>query len=447
MKVSAFISRAIPYSILLITVSSVNAWTSIHLGNTFFWWLLYAFILYLFYKGQKIFGRHFTEKAWPISLFIGVVVISFGYGCVMAEYYWDWKLLIGNLLVFLLPLAVYPFGSPIILARTFRVWFRYAPLFFPVFLLVLHSEAYGRYLVPISIILLFFAKLPLKWKFIGIGTLVFILVSSIDARSNVIKIIIPFVIGLLYYFKNWWTSKVRRKLFYAITLVLLGSPFVFFSLAASNTFNVFNMSDYLAKWSNVSVMETGEGESISLLDDTRTQIYQEEISSSINNNYWLFGRSMARGYDSESFGSGYQEENVETNRLERFSSEVSILNIFNYFGLIGVFSYFLIFVVASYNAVFKSNSIYMSMIGVYVAFRWMYAWVEDFNLFDLNYLFLWIMIGMCFSRPFKAMNDIQFNNWIQSLFSTSKRRINPGYSQSMAGLKVQEEAIMGHKLV
>ena len=72
----------------------------------------------------------------------------------------------------------------------------------------------------------------------------------------------------------------------------------------------------------------------------------------------------------------------------------------NYFGLVGVIVYALIFIVSSYRAIAKSNNIYMPLLGIYVSFRWTFAFIEDFTKFDLNYMLLWVMIGMCFSERY-----------------------------------------------
>ena len=116
---------------------------------------------------------------------------------------------------------------------------------------------------------------------------------------------------------------------------------------------------------------------------------------------------MARGYESEWFGRGVDAD-LNLNRNERGSSEVSLLNVFNYFGLVGVFVYMLIFIIGSYKAIFKSNNSFMPLLGLFVAFRWDVAFIEDFTNFSLNYLFLWIMIGMCFSQKFRGMSENEF---------------------------------------
>ena len=43
------------------------------------------------------------------------------------------------------------------------------------------------------------------------------------------------------------------------------------------------------------------------------------------------------------------------------------------------------------------------------------AWIEDFSRFDLNYLFLWIFIGMCYSPVFRNMSNNDFRNWLYNI--------------------------------
>ena len=190
-------------------------------------------------------------------------------------------------------------------------------------------------------------------------------------------------------------------------------PFILFTLAAVGTFNVFKINEYLTTKTILEAKSANGSEGTERLDaDTRTFLYEETVKSAINNDYVFIGHSLARGYESNTFG--FQDF---YGRGERYASEVSILNIFTYMGIVGVFLYFSIFLSATYKALYKSQNIYIKMLGIYLSFRWVYAWVEDFNRFDLNYLFLWITIAMCLSPQFRYMNNKEFEQWIRSLLS------------------------------
>ena len=73
----------------------------------------------------------------------------------------------------------------------------------------------------------------------------------------------------------------------------------------------------------------------------------EVIESAIKNDYVLFGRTPANGYDSIYFGE-HLKYDLGTNKMQRFSSEVSIINIFTWNGLIGTLLYFLVFFISSF---------------------------------------------------------------------------------------------------
>ena len=54
--------------------------------------------------------------------------------------------------------------------------------------------------------------------------------------------------------------------------------------------------------------------------------------------------------------------------------------------------------------------------GIYVAFRWFYSWVEDINNFSLNYFMLLLMIGLCFSHSFRIMSNYEVAIWARGIF-------------------------------
>lgn len=58
----------------------------------------------------------------------------------------------------------------------------------------------------------------------------------------------------------------------------------------------------------------------------------------------------------------------------------------------------------------------MKLIGLYIAFRWLFSWIEDVNNFSLNYFMLWIMMGMCYSYSFRDMTNKEVVFWIRGIF-------------------------------
>jgi hypothetical protein len=229
-----------------------------------------------------------------------------------------------------------------------------------------------------------------------------VLVADLGARSNVIKFCLPFFILLIYGFRE----KMPAKLLETVRISLFVMPLLFLILGVSGIFNVFNTNEYIkGEVTSVGVDSDGNMVEQNIIVDTRTFIYVEVLESAINNNYWLLGRTPARGNDSDTFGVLAAEI---TGRYERLENEIGVANVFTWTGLVGVILYFLIFYRASFLAI--------KMLGVYVAFRWLYSWVEDVNNFSLNYFMLMMMLGICYSYSFRNMTDKEITIWARGIF-------------------------------
>lgn len=409
----------ISFFILLISFKSSNQWSTLPIGNELFWWVIQFFFIYLLYKNKNVWSSPIIEKnLLSIKLYLLWNIMNIIRGVFTAENYWEWKFLISTSFFLLLPLIVYLVNSYKITFILISTWFKYGLILFILIFPFLWGDAVGKYLVPITFLSLFFPILSLKWKFTVITVTVLVITFDLSARSNLIKFILPLSISLLYYFKG----AVSIKVYKIARLILLFIPLVLMSLGMSGIFNVFKLDEYLGEYSTNTKSITGERVEENLTADTRTFLYIEVVESAMKNGYILFGRTPARGNDSDSFGD-FNKETLGTGKQERFSNEVSILNIFTWLGLVGVILYFFVFIKATYFAINVSNNIFIKIIGLNVSFRWAYAFVEDFSNFDLSNIFLWIMIGMCFSPSFRKMTDIEMTNWIKSVLNnkSSKR--------------------------
>lgn len=414
-------SQVIAILALLITISSVNQWTDLPIDNTFAWWGIYLLILFYFVKARKYFYNKVNNKnlyiLFAYLIWNGFCVLR---GLLVAENYWEWKQLVSTAMFLALPLSIYVTTNKWMVQKIIFIWLKYALPGFFILYYFLHKEAIGRYLIPISFLFLFFPIIKRKWKFILVFFTLLVFLTDLSARSNVIKFAVPVIFSCIYYIR----ALVGKKLINTGRLILLILPWLLFLLSINGVFNPFAMDDYIeGDFTSTSVSSiSGEQRVESLTADTRTPLYVEVLESAINNNYVILGRTPARGNDSELFGSSLNDE-LKTGKLERFSNEVAVLNIFTWTGLIGVILYFLIFFKASYLAVNQSNNIFIKIIGLYISFRWLYAWVEDFSRFNLANLFLWIAIGLCFSASFRNMTDKEVKKWVSGIFDKRYRKL------------------------
>ena len=404
----------IPFTIIPVAILSVIPYPSPStniigvIDNTIFWWIIESLILLMFWLAGKYFSNETHAQGMQvIQWYLVWNIFSFLRGTFLAENYWDWKGLVGNSLGLLIPVIAYLASNTTVVQSVINCYLKYAlPLFF-IFILIIHSEAFGFYLVPISFLILFLPVLTIKWKLVILFFTLIVLLADLGARSNVIKFGVSILLCSLYYFRFLLSNKfyewIRNALFVA--------PVLFFLLAIYGVFNVFNMDEFVSdQYLEVKVNVNGEMEEEDLLADTRTLLYQEVLQTAQKYNFWVMGRSPARGNESELFGSEYM-----TGRGERLGNEVAILNIFTWTGVIGVILYFIIFYKSSYLAVNKSNNIFSKMLGLFIAFRWLYAWIEDINNFTLTTFMLWFMVGLCFSKSFRTMNNKEVSFWVQGI--------------------------------
>lgn len=385
-------------------IPTVMIYSVFMLDYPIIWWPVEGYFLFLAYKTRDD-GFHCK----PMSYYLFWVIASFIYGLFMSDSYWHWKQLVNNLMLYLLPIIAYLFADPDKNEIILNYWYRKAPIIILCLLpFASMSHYYGRIMQPFTFLLLFYPLLTDKYRRIVFIALAISIVFGFSDRSDNIRLLICAIIGLVSVTNFYQRFEFVIK---KAALMCLFAPFLFFILATSGTFNILNIGEEMG-WEKEVVTAAGGHKDI--FSDTRTGLYVEVIESAIKNNYYLFGRSLARGYDTSIF-SRMISKSLGFEFNERGASETGILNVFTYMGIIGVLLMFATFFTAVKKAVIYSNNRYIPIIGLYVSFRWAYSWVEEYQRFDLSYIFLWIMVGMCLSAKFRDMDDDEFENYFYRL--------------------------------
>ncbi len=407
----------ISISVFIITISSISRWSYLPFNNTTMWWIIYAILIFLLIKSKLyVFDKLNEKNLLLFKLFFLWNLVCIVRGFFVAQDYWEWKYLVNTIMIMMIPLVIYTATNTFMMQKIIGLWLRYTLPAFIILMPFIYVDAMGRYLIPISFILLFFPILPYKWKMISLAAAAFVFFVDISARSNVLKFATPICFSFLYYFNR----NISDKIISIGRYVFIISPIMLFFLGVTNTFNVFKMSDYIKGDYEIRTHEGNSDGVGDLRTDTRTFLYEESIISAFKHNYVWLGRTPAKGYESPHFGPQIDKEN-KTKKKERHRSEVSVLNVFTWTGVLGVVLYLLVFIKATHLAVNKSNNLMMKIIGLYVAFRWFYAWVEDFSDFDLSTFFLWVCIGMCFSESFRSHTDKEMKYWLHGIFNKNFR--------------------------
>lgn len=409
------LQKFLPFFLILITWKSVEQWMSfkIFLGG---YWIehilqsLFFFLLVTWYLQNPSIR---DKTPLPFKLYYIIVLLETIYGFFMARGYQDFQLMVTNVINCCFGLVWFYFQTPQNVAKVTREWCKFAiPLFFCL-VPFMDGEAVGRFFAPFAFLLFFFPYLEKKWKVRTIVVVALVLLlGALGARSSVLRFAIAIVFALAIYLQKI----IPKVLIKVVAIILFVAPVAFFVLGIQDRFNIFKLQEEMG-WDDVEVTNSLDAKDTENLGaDTRTFLYVEELQSAVTNDYVIWGRSLARGYDSQIIdGTDWMP-----GRNERWSSEVRILNVFNHMGLIGVAIVGLLYFFAAYKAIFRSKSFGVQLIGLYVSYRWLYAWVEDFERYDLISLYLWIPIVMCYSSKFLNMTDSELKSWVQNLFKVVK---------------------------
>ena len=401
----------LPIFILLLTITSVNLWSSFPLPTVlnFTIWVLLLLIVLLY---KKIFFQAKNKSDYKIIHFYFFWMI-FGVtrGLFIAENYWEWKQLFAGTMFLTLPIFIYVFSIPWLVSNVIKFWLRYSLI---IFLLVyswnFNPSAYQFYFGLILVVGCFLPIIPNnKWRYIIISILLLMFFLDFGvSRSQGIKTILCFLTSLSYLF----IEKISKRFLKIFLWLLIASPPFLIYLGVSGKFNVFENLGFESSSikTNLRADKTEE-----LKADTRTFIYTEVIGSALKHNYFWLGRSPALGNDSALFGESIDKDKG-TDKRQRFRNEVNFPNVFTWLGFIGMLLYCAIYVKSAYLSFYKSRNIFLKLVGVFIAFHFFYGWIEDVISFDILNISNFMMIGIGFSEEFRNMTNREFKNWFKNIF-------------------------------
>lgn len=404
----------------IVAFYSIQSYAAFAIGNTIFWWAINSIVLASFFLvSGHVKNYSVPRSAKVLRLYLWWNVIAILWGCSVAENYWDWKGLADNAMALLLPISAYLAFNKDRLHRMLRGYVRFAIPSFMFILVYANRGAYGFYLALVPLLLLALPLIQRRWQVVLLILATLVLFADFGARSSVIKFSIPLLLLPLYVFarlrSKWILEWIRLAIFFL--------PVFLFYLGVSGIFNVFNIDEYIGgQYVDASVVD-GQRVDENLKADTRTRLYHEVLTSADKHDSWWFGRSPARGNDTVVF----EDLREISGRAERLRNEAAILNVFNWTGIIGVALYGLIFFVASRLAVVASSNMFCRLVGIFVAFNWAYSWVENGNIFNLNYIGIWLMVGICLSPEMRRMSDSDMRYWIRGLFVSGTKRGRNAY--------------------
>jgi hypothetical protein len=214
------------------------------------------------------------------------------------------------------------------------------------------------------------------------------------------------ILFLMSYFK-----KLNFKTFFnSLRIILISLPIIFVVLAFFGI-NIFILSDELKE--DYTIRGTDKKD-VSLVNDSRTGVYFDAINGVAKNNDYLFGLSAAGYHDT--FLQDVLGNSTDTFLSKgRLGSEVGILEYYLRGGMIFVILIFLIHFYASKYAINRSNNLLCKYLGVYVAFRLLFLFIEAQVSLNLSTISTFLVIGLCLSSKFRKLTDNQIMYYLKSI--------------------------------
>lgn len=373
-------------------------------------WAMRIAILFILYKNSsKVINFKQIDRTGFIVLLLFILwqIISFIRGSIDAENnYWIWKNMTNNLLVAFFYIFIVYATNTTWISTFYKLQWKFFIILLAAAILLCKDPIIVNYL-PYTTMFLFWPSIPKKCKIILLFIALYFFIFNTQ-RNDIAKILFAIFCGLIVY-KSY--NIIPSFLIKLSHLILLSAPFLFISLAIYANFNIFKFNEYISGDHNVTRVENGETIEEDLLADTRTFIFKNTFYTLNKYDKWIIGRNTAHG--DEGFSSFID---TKTGIKGRYGNEVGILNILLWHGLIGVLLYFCLYARASYLAIYRSKNVYMKIIGIYTAFLWCWSFIWERCLFEMFYLMNIIFIGICLSKTFRNMTNLEFSNWIRTIY-------------------------------
>lgn len=255
-------------------------------------------------------------------------------------------------------------------------------------------DALGSFLLmPLFYVIIAFPLQSGRDRFLILIISISILLISITHRAGMMRILLSYVIVLLYFIIMYF--KISKGLLYPVAFILLLIPFVFLYQGIQGE----------------SIFQTVLGESTAeytqedLRIDTRTFLYTEVLQDLKLNRAFPFGKGIDAGYASESFQT-----------WNRKVVEVGFLQMLMRSGVVGFIVYFAVIFSAIFRALGKSKNQFLKCAALMLVGYFIMFFIENVLAFDLLNMVVWLVVGMCHSKDLLNLNDRE----IKALYITGK---------------------------
>lgn len=367
--------------------------------------LCFYTLLFLFWASWRFLPREeFTGKKIMVFYFV-YAAITYLRGFTEIEYWADWISLASSMVFtsFLLPYMMF-LGSPDCCSKIFRSFIKFGIPLCVIGAIWLSSDEqqnFAHNLVIVNMLVLLLPEMKWKWRLMIIAIAFFVSLYDLDRRSILVGYAVPFLLLFAWPFLR---VNLMRKFVVSTMFVL---PIVLLSLGLAGIFNIF---EYMEKSSDLNISGSDRGTMV----DSRTGIYEDVFKDLINNNIWV-----SRGGNHKTYTSIVEISSNDVTDLWRYGrkgTESGMLNHFQYGGIWGALAYTLLFIGASWKACFSSRSRFMRLLGVYIAFKFLYSFIEESVVPNGLTFWLFLCLGICYNARFRNFTDIEIKKYFRQVF-------------------------------
>lgn len=258
-------------------------------------------------------------------------------------------------------------------------------------------DAYGltdvaHILYPISLLLLLTPYVSKKWRITMIAIALFSFFHDVSVRSNVLLLSFSAVLLILYFISKYNYQIRFRKITWIACFIL---PALFLFLGISGRYNFF--TELMSTNINIS---SGSKDRAYMVD-SRTAVYEDVFRSFDDAGSLILGNSPVSKIKTQM--------NIQDQEKGRNRTESGFLNILYYYGVIGILCYMCLSMYASHLAVFRSNNRLATLIGLYVAFKFLFIFIEEPSITMTTYF----AIGLCLNPEFRNMEEEEVKQILQ----------------------------------
>jgi hypothetical protein len=272
----------------------------------------------------------------------------------------------------------------------------------------LSNTVYIAYVSSICLFIILLPMLKIKWKLLVVLISIISFTWDMDNRSNMLNIFVSYgLLSLYIILKDNITSAVFKKILTLIKSFLLFLPILLLLLGAMGIFNVFEYFEGNAK---VKVIALSDESGRYLVTDSRTGIYEDAFNNLQEKNDWLFGSSATVMIATQLVLSN---QDYESGRIG--GSESGFLGLLTFGGIVYASLFFFLCYQSAKLAIMKSNNTIIKLIGVFVAYKWFFSFIELPLMMNFSWIVLFLAMGMTFNRELREMSDKEITEYFGRL--------------------------------